>query len=252
MKHLATLLRHELRSLFYASSTYVAAVLFLLLMAAIYYLLLSQYASDEFTVPPSEMFFQAFWLPVLFMVPLLTMRSLAEERRMHTLEALMSAPVTTMEVILSKFLAAWIFFCLLWLCTLAFPIITYYGTGSSVVKEQLLNWPVYLGGYSYIFLSGLLFIAVGILASSLTRSQLVAGMLSSGILFILLLGPKLVGAQEIGPWADWLHDPLQYLDTGQHRDSFVRGVLDTRPFFYYLTNSALVLSIAAMIVESKA
>jgi ABC-2 type transport system permease protein len=252
MKHLATLLRHELRTMFYASSTYVAAVLFLLLMAAIYYLLLCEYSADEFTVPPAEMFFQTFWLPVLFMVPLLTMRSLAEERRMHTLESLMSAPVTTAEVILSKFLAAWIFFCLLWFCTLSFPLIAYYGTGSVAVRDQLMNWPVYLGGFAYICLSGLLFIAVGILASSLTRSQLVAGMLSFGILFILLLGPRLIGAQQIGPWADWLHEPLQYFDSGLHRDSFVRGVLDTRPFIYYLTNSTLVLAIAALVVESKA
>ena len=252
MKHLPTLLRHELRSLIYAPATYVAAVLFLLLMAAIYFLLLTQYAAEEFTVPPSEMFFQAFWLPVLFMVPLLTMRSLAEERRMHTLETLLSAPITTTEVILSKFLAAWIFFCLLWLATLSFPLIAYYGTGSTIVRDQLLNWPVYFGGFAYICLSGLLFIAVGILSSTLTRSQLVAGMLCFGILFILLLGPKLIGAQELGPWANWLHEPLQYFDSGQHRDSFVRGVLDTRPFFYYLTNSALVLAIAALVVESKA
>jgi ABC-2 type transport system permease protein len=252
MKHLPVLLCHELRCLFYSASTYVASVLFLLLMAAIYYLLLSQYAAEEFTIPPSEVFFQTFWLPVLFMVPLLTMRSLAEERRMHTLESLLSAPVTMTEVILSKFLAAWIFFCLLWLCTLSFPFLVSYGTGSETVLHQLLNWPTYLGGYLYICLSGLLFVAVGILSSALTRSQLVAGMLSFGILFILLLGPQLVGAEQLGPWADWLRTPLQYLDTGQHRESFVRGVLDTRPLFYYVTNSALVLAIAAMVVESKA
>lgn len=252
MKHLPTLLRHELRTLFFASSTYVASVLFLLLMAAIYYILLGQYATDEYTIPPSEMFFEAFWLPVMFMVPLLTMRSLAEERRLHTLETLLSAPVTTTEVILSKFIAAWLFYCLLWIGSFAFPLISYLGTGSEEVKTMLLNWPVYSGGYIYVCLSGLLFVAVGILSSTLTRSQLVAGMLSFGILFILLLGPKLIGTQDFGPWAGWLHDLLQYFDTAQHRDSFVRGVLDTRPFIYYLTNSALVLAIAALVVESKA
>jgi ABC-2 type transport system permease protein len=252
MRHFPTLLRHELRSLFFSSSTYVAAVLFLLLMAAIYYLILVQYSADEFAMPPSEMFFQTFWLPVLFMVPLLTMRSLAEERRMHTLETLLSAPVTTVEVILSKFFAAWIFYCLLWLVTLSFPLIASYGSGGTVAREELFNSAVYVGGLSYVCLSGLLFIAVGILSSTLTRSQLVAGMLSFGILFILLLGPKLAGAQELGLWADWLHGPLQYLDITQHRDSFVRGILDTRPFFYYLTNSTIVLAIAALVVESKA
>jgi len=252
MRHFSTLLRHELRSLFYSSSTYVAAVFFLLLMASIYYLLLCQYSAEEFTMPPSEMFFQAFWLPVLFMVPLLTMRSIAEERRMHTLETLLSAPVTTMEVVLSKFFAAWLFYCMLWFSTLAFPLIAYYGTSGAIVRAELFSWPVYVGGLSYVCLSGLFFVAVGILSSTLTRSQLVAGMLSFGILFILLLGPKLLGAQELGPWTDWLHGPLQYLDITQHRDSFVRGVLDSRPFFYYLTNSSLVLVIASLVVESKA
>jgi len=252
MKHLPALLRHELRSLFYAPSTYVAAVLFMLLMASIYLLLLSQYAAEEFSVPPSEMFFQAFWLPVLFMVPLLTMRSLAEERRMHTLETLLSAPVTTAEVILSKFLASWIFYCLLWTSTLLFPIITIYGTNAGIEPQQLLSLPVYAGGLTFVCLSGLLFVAVGILSSTLTRSQLVSGMLSFGILFILLLGPRLIGTQELGPWSEWLREPLQYFDSSQHRESFTRGVLDSRPIFYYLTNSSLVLAIAALIVESKA
>ncbi|MFA5256514.1 MAG: ABC transporter permease subunit [Opitutales bacterium] len=252
MKHLPALLRHELRSLVHSSSTYVAGVLFLLLMATIYYLLLNQYAAEEFTVPPSEMFFQAFWLPVLFMVPLLTMRSLAEERRMHTLETLLSTPVTTAEVVLSKFLASWILYCLLWLGTLSFPLLTIYGTGSGVDARLLLDLPVYIGGYAFVCLSGLLFVSMGIMSSTLTRSQLVSGMLCFGILFILLLGPKLIGTQELGPWSEWLKEPLQYFDSSQHRESFTRGILDSRPFLYYLTNSALVLAIATLIVESKA
>ncbi|MBN1403281.1 MAG: ABC transporter permease subunit [Opitutales bacterium] len=250
MRHFPALLRHELRSLMHAPSTYVASVLFLLLMAAIYYLLLSQYAAEQFSVPPTEMFFQAFWLPVLFMVPLLTMRSLAEERRLHTLETLLSAPVSTAEVILSKFAASWIFYCVLWLGTMLFPAITIYGT-SGVDQRLLLDLPVLLGGFSFVCLSGLLFIAVGILSSTLTRSQLVAGMLCFCILFILLLGPKLIGSQELGLWSDWLREPLQYFDTARHRESFIRGVFDTRPLFYYITNSSLVLAIAALIVESK-
>jgi ABC-2 type transport system permease protein len=250
MRHLPALLRHELRSLFHAASTYVAAVLFLLLMAAIYYLLLSQYSAEQFSVPPSELFFQAFWLPVLFMVPLLTMRSLAEERRLHTLETLLSTPVNTAEVIVSKFLASWLFYCLLWLLTLAFPLIAI--RASDVEPSLLFDGAVYAGGFAYICLSGLLFIAVGILSSALTRSQLVAGMLSFGILFVLLLGPTLLGAQQLGPWSEWLSEPLQYLDTGLHRDSFTRGIVDSRPFVFYLTNSSLVLAIAALVVESKA
>jgi ABC-2 type transport system permease protein len=169
---------------------------------------------------------------------------------MHTLETLLSAPVTTAEVILSKFLASWILYCLLWLGVMLFPVITVYGT-SGADARLLMHMPVLLGGYAFVCISGLLYIATGILSSTLTRSQLVAGILCFGVLFILLLGPRLIGTQELGPWSEWLKEPLHYFDSSAHRDSFTRGVIDTRPFLYYLSNSALVLMIAALVVESK-
>jgi ABC-2 type transport system permease protein len=189
MRHFPALLRHELRSLAHAPSTYVAGVLFLLLMAAIYYLLLSQYAAEQFNVPPGEMFFQAFWLPVLFMVPLLTMRSLAEERRMHTLETLLSAPVTTAEVILSKFLASWILYCLLWLGVMLFPVSSPFTALAARMPDAHAH-AVLLGGYAFVCISGLLYIATGILSSTLTRSQLVAGILCFGVLIHPASWPK--------------------------------------------------------------
>ncbi len=252
MRHFTAMLRHELRSLFFAPSTYVAAVLFLLLMGVIYDGIIRDYSAREYTLAPAELFFQAFALPVLFIVPLLTMRAVAEERRQRTLETLLSTPVTAGEVVLAKFLAAWAFYCLLWLATAVFPLLSALVTTQAEVKRVLADVPAYAGGYVFVSLSGLLFIAVGIFSSTLTRTQLVAGMLCFGILFILLLGPRLVGAPDVGPWADWLHEPLRYLDTAEHREDFSRGVIDTRPLFYYVTNAALVLGLATLVVESKA
>lgn len=252
MKHFPAMLRHELRSLFFAPSTYVAGVFFLLLMAVIYHGIVRQYSRDAFTVAPAELFFQAFALPVLFMVPLLTMRAVADERRLRTLETLLSTPVTAAEVVLAKFLAAWVFYCALWLATAAFPILAAFAASQKEVGRVLIDIPAYVGGYLFVCLSGMLFVAVGIFSSSLTRTQLVAGMLCFGILFILLLGPRLVGTQELGPWAQWLHEPLHYLDTAEHREDFSRGVIDTRPLLYYLTNALLVLGLSSLVVESKA
>jgi ABC-2 type transport system permease protein len=252
MKHLPAMLRHELRSLLFAPSTYVAGVLFLLLMGTIYHGIIKDYTVREHTVGPAELFFQSFALPVLFMVPLLTMRAVADERRLRTLETLLSTPVTATEVVFAKFIAAWAYYCALWLATAAFPILVAYVTTQDEVARVIIDVPSYVGGYLFVCLSGLLFVAVGIFASSLTRTQLVAGMLCFGILFILLLGPHLIGSSEIGPWAQWVHEPLRYLDTAGHRADFSRGVIDTRPLFYYLTNSALVLGLAALVVESKA
>ena len=252
MKHFSAILRHELRSLLLAPSTYVAGVLFLLLMGMIYNGIIKDYSTREFTIGPAEVFFQAFAVPVLFMVPLLTMRAVADERRLRTLETLLSTPVTAIEVVLAKFLAAWVYYCVLWLSTIAFPFLTAWGTEQQEVARVLIDVPAYTGGYIFVCLSGMLFIATGIFASSLTRTQLVAGMLCFGILFILLLGPKLVVTQDFGLWADWLREPLRYLDTAEHREDFSRGVIDTRPLFYYVTNALLVLGLAALVVESKA
>jgi ABC-2 type transport system permease protein len=252
MKHFLSLLRHEIRTLFIAPATYTAAVLFLILMGLIYHGILRQYTLDEQTVDPAYVFFQIFWIPVLFMVPLLTMRSIAEERRMGTLETLMTTPVTAAEIVLSKFLASWFFYCLLWLCTLSFPLIIQMTIHQEPVTQALLSKGPLIGGYLFTFLSGTLFIAVGIFSSSLTRSQLVAGMLSFSILFILILGPRLLQMQGVAMQIEWLQASVDYLQLFTHLEDFSRGMLDSRPFFYYLSNTGLVLGVSILMVESKA
>ena len=86
MRHFFTILSHELRSLLFNPSTYVAAVLFLSLMGFIFTGILDAYSKAPQETPPAAVFFQLFWIPVFFMVPLLTMKCLAEERRLGTLE----------------------------------------------------------------------------------------------------------------------------------------------------------------------
>ncbi len=251
MRHFGVLLRHELRALFIAPSTYIASVLFLLLMAYVYYMILESYIGAEHDVSVAETFFKIFWLPVFFMVPLLTMRSVAEDRRAGTLETLMTTPVTSLEVICSKFLAAWLFYVTLWGITLAFPFLVIYGMGRPGLTESLLDPGILIGGYGFVALSGLLFVAVGIFASSLTRNQLVAGMLSFSILFILIVGMPAL-EEHATAWELWLAEPLEFLKVFRHLEDFSRGMIDTRPIFYYLSNAGLVLGLAVLLIDSKA
>jgi ABC-type transport system involved in multi-copper enzyme maturation permease subunit len=113
MRHYFTILSQEIRALLYSSSTYIAAVLFLLVMGFIFTGVLDLYSKTPQESPPAAVFFQLFWIPVFFMVPLLTMKSFAEERRQGTLETLLTAPVSTAEVVLGKFSAAYLFYLLL-------------------------------------------------------------------------------------------------------------------------------------------
>ena len=94
MRHFTTLLRSELWKLLVSPSTYIAAFLFLLIMGFLFQLILVDYASDPKEENPSITFFRLFFVPVFFMVPLLTMRSVSEERSRGTIETLMTTPVT--------------------------------------------------------------------------------------------------------------------------------------------------------------
>ncbi len=254
MRHFLTLFSHELRMLLIAPATYVASVLFLLLMGLIYLLVLNEAGTRESDLPPSVLFFQVFWVPVFFMVPLLTMRSIAEERRLGTLEALMTTPATAFQIVLSKFLGAYVFYLLLWGMTIAFPYIAAYGLESTADKQSVLEIAPMMGGYLFIALSGLLYIALGIFASSLTRSQLVAGMLCFSLLFIIVISGQLLlrlPVQDFS-WMHWLDAPLEYIRSFKHLEDFSRGMVDTRPFVMYLSNAALLLGITTLVVESKA
>ena len=130
------------------------------------------YASDPKEENPSITFFRLFFVPVFFMVPLLTMRSVSEERSRGTIETLMTTPVTATEVILSKFTAGYLYYAVLWAFTGCFHILFY----SFVQEDSLFDPYPIIGGYAYIAVSGTLFLSLGIFSSALTRSQLVAGL----------------------------------------------------------------------------
>jgi len=253
MKHLPTLLRHELKQIWVSPATYLAAVLTLLLMGFLYFFTILGVTTDPQEATPSEIYFSAFWLPVLLVVPLLTMKSFAEERRQRTLETLMTTPVTAGEVVMAKFLAAWLFYLAIWAGSLLFPVIASRVIGQPEATALLLDQGPLTGGFLFVALSGMLFVAVGIFSSSLTRSQLVAGMLSFSVVFILLVGAGALRYLDPGQNQDALATRLfEYLQIFDHFEDFVRGVIDTRPFIYYLSSTALVLGVSSLVVESKA
>lgn len=254
MKAIFILIRHELKTLWISPATYIAAVLALLVMGFLYLATLFALVGDEQEALPPTIFLSTFWVPVLLVVPMLTMRSLAEERRLGTLESLMTTPVSAAAIVFSKWFGAYAFYVLVWLIALGFPLIASEILQQPEMTQRFFDQGSLVGGYLFIALSGALFIAVGIFASSLTRSQLVAGMLSFSIIFLMIIGIaalRLIEAQS----AEWDTFPIQWLDYLQimeHFEDFSKGVVDTRPVVYYLSGTALILGISALIVESKA
>jgi len=249
MKHFFTLLSHEIRMLLVSPSTYLAATLFLFCMGFIFVGILQSYSATPQEVSPALYYFHLFWVPVLFMVPLLTMKCLAEERRLGTIETLLTTSVTTTEVVLAKYGAAYLLYISLWGSTSGFFYILKKYSGD----VRFIDTGPLIGGYLFVAVSGLLFIAIGVFASSLSKNQAVAGILCFTMLLALLFGVSYLANTAI-LHSDTLEPARMAVDYAQvleHRDDFTRGVIDTRQILFYLSGTVLALIFSILGVEAK-
>jgi ABC-2 type transport system permease protein len=248
MKHFPTLLNHEIRMLLVSPATYIAATLFLAFMGLIFTTILEIYSTPQ-ELSPAHVYFQLFWLPTCVMVPLLTMKCIAEERRLGTIETLLTTPVTTAEVVLAKFGAAYLLYSALWGSTLGFFYILKKFSGDA----RFLDSGPLFGGFLFIAISGLFFVAIGVFASSVTSNQSVAGILGCVMLAVLILGGN---ALSDSAWLDQgalkpAKSIIEYAHVFAHRDDFTRGVVDTRHLLFYFSGTALALIFSVFSVEAK-
>jgi len=251
MRYFTYLFLHELRMLWIAPATYIASIMFLVLMAFIYvfYLYFATTAARE--TLPTEWFFQSFFWPVFFMVPLLTMRSFAEDRRLGTLETLMSTPVTAGQIVCSKYLAIYVFYIGLWSLTLLFPCIVYLIQPELVLDAGLFKASTLFGGFVFVGLSGAFYISIGIFASSITRSQLIAGVICFSILFVVIVSGQLLMRLPIDE-LEGTGGIIDYFRTFKHLEDFSRGLVDTRPLILYLSGAWLFVGTTTLVIESNA
>ena len=172
------------------------------------------------------------------------MRLFAEEERTGTLETLLTAPVRTWQLVASKYLAALSFYTVLWIpAFLQFQLFKVLTDIPAPFTSGAL-----LGVFLILFLMGTFYLALGCLASSLTSSQIIAGIITSGLLIIhFFLG------YVTAIWGDsFAAAPLfQYLSSQQHLSYFSKGLLDTRPVVYYLTMAGFVLLLTHHVVDFR-
>ncbi len=175
---------------------------------------------------------------LLFFIPMLTMRLFAEEKRAGTMELLLTYPVRDGEVLAGKFLAAAALYLLLLALTFLYPGLVAYFTR--------VEWGPILTGYLGLLLVGSTFLAVGLLISSLTENQIVAGFGTFGVLlafWVIGWGAEFAGGN--------LRAVLQYLSVTEHMDGFSRGLVDTKDLVYYGSAIVLALFLALRSLESK-
>jgi len=185
-----------------------------------------------------------FWFFFLFIFPLITMRLFAEEERSGTLETLLTAPVRTWQVVLSKYFAAMIFYIILWIpAYFQFKVFSWFTEIPSAYSEGAL-W----GSFLILFLMGSAFTAIGCLASAITSSQIIAGIVTITILVIhYFLGYVTVIWGDSFTGAGLFH----YISSQQHLHYFTKGLIDSRPAIYYLSVSAFFLFLTYQVIDLR-
>jgi ABC-2 type transport system permease protein len=235
MHNILAIARKEFRSYFSSVIAYIFITLFLAVSGWLF-------MSGFFLVGQASLrpFFSLLpWLFLVF-VPAVTMRLWAEEKKLGTIELLMTFPVRDVEVVLGKFVAALAFLTVA--LALSFPL------ALTAAYAGDPDWGAIFGGYLGSVLLGGAYLAIGVFASSLTENQIVAfliavvtcfGMYVTGEEFVLYRVPQaLVGF-------------LSYLSLGTHFESIGRGVLDTRDLIYYLSVIGFFLFLNVRSVESR-
>jgi ABC-2 type transport system permease protein len=240
-----TLWRKELMGYFLSPIAYVMAVFFLFVMGVIFFMLATVLTSGPAGVTAMNLLFGSpfFWMTMFVVVPVLTMRLFADERRSGTIETLLTAPVSDAAVVLAKFAGAVSFYVFLWLPTVLYVFIL--KEFSSVMGPVDLG-PM-LGGYAAALLIGVFYLSVGLLCSAVTSNQIVAAISS----FALIIVAFLVGFLEYISRNDAVRHIGTYVSSYSHMMDFSRGAFDTRPVVFYVTCTALCLFATVKVIESR-
>lgn len=244
MSNLPLLIWREMRAYFYSPIAYIVLAATLLMNGWTFWILINALNNPalQLTGNVMQLFFGGtffFWFAMLLVTPVLTMRLLSEEKRSGSIELLMTAPVTDLEVILGKFFASWLFFMLMWIPTALYIVI--------LRQYSSIDMGPVLSGYLGTVLVGGLFLSVGVLASAMTSNQVIAAVVS----FVILLFIFSIGVLDL-----FLNDPIskkviEYLNVLDQFGDFAKGILDTRRLIYYVSLTVLNLFLSTRILESR-
>jgi ABC-2 type transport system permease protein len=242
-----TLTRRELGSMFSSMAGFIiiAGAVFLMGMSLMDMLMLLQ--GQAMPVPITQMFYNTgfFWQILLLATPLITMRLFAHEKFSGTFETLMTAPVSDLEVVLAKYTAAMIFFNLLWLPSIGSMLVLRQYMSRVDVFDPGLLCSMYLG----VFLLGALFVSLGCFASAMTRSQIVAAMISFTMGYTLYLMSFLPGHLPVTQ--GWRGTLASYVSLFDHMTEFSRGTVDSRYVVFYITATLFFLYLTLRTVQSR-
>ncbi len=249
MRNIMAIAGKELRSYFASPIAYILIGFFLLPFGVFFYLYLQNFVKQSLQMAQFggamninqlvvRNVLQNASVIILFIMPMITMRTYSEEKRSGTIELLLTSPITDMEIILGKFLGALGLYASILAVTLLYMgILFVYGNP---------EWRPLVAGYLGLLLMGAAFISIGLLISSMTNNQIVAGTIT----FVVFLLFWIIGwfadtaGPTIGPITSWL-------SITEHFDDFSKGIIDTKHVIYYLTLITFGLFLSAKSVDTE-
>lgn len=247
MRTFVTLLGREVKSFFYSPIAYVVLFFFLIATGFNFYSGVSflNQGPSEVTVVEAAFNTVLFWFPFVLIFPLITMRTYADEFRMGTIETLATAPISDFQIVLSKFLGAFIFYILLWA-----PSFLYFTAFEQITgKAAALAAGAYGGSYLLLLLLGAFYVALGCLASALTNEQINAAVMT----FVAIFGFFVTGLLGfiLNSPSQAVRDLISYFSAVEHMADFSRGIIDSRPLVWYISMTCFVLFLNLQVFQYR-
>ena len=253
MRNIITLIGKELKLYFISPVAYAVGAVFLIIVGFLFYNIVAIFARQSLQfmrlqgITPQLDIHEAVFRPtflnmgvvLLLVMPILTMRLFAEEKKLKTVELLMTSPLTITEIVLGKYLAALLVYATLLALTFSMPVL--------IGFYSAIDWSPLGTSYLGLLLLGGAFLAVGLFSSSLTENQIIAAVISLGVLvclWMLSIAVRTVSSSTLGGL-------LTYLSLYEHLNHFIRGLLDTSDFIFYLSFIAFGLFLTHRVVESQ-
>jgi len=244
LRKFLAIFQKDLKSYFTSPIAYVVIAIFLVISGFMFFNLLSafnyrlmQLLQFKMQMPGIELtinlndwilnpLFNNLGVTLLLMIPSLTMKLFAEEKKTGTFELIMTSPVTILQIIMGKFFACLSLLVIMLLFTVQYPLILYiYGTPDL--------GPVYIS-YIGLLLMGATFISIGLFASALTENQIIAAIVS-------------FGTNVGGRWGEI----ISYFSLFEHVNDFIKGVFDTKDIIFYLSSTFCGLFLTFQVIESQ-
>ncbi len=254
MRHVGAIAARELRSIFATPVAYVLLAVFLVFAGYIFLLGLGFFLQQIEQIQAYQMFqmleqfnlnhaviapaFGTFAVLFILAVPLLTMRAFSEERSNGTIELLMTSPITTWEIVLGKYLAVLATIGLFVLCSALYPALLFFYGDPEVLQT--------LAGLIGLFGLGAALAALGCFVSSLTSSQIVAGLVGIVGGLVLWLFDLMADAAQ----AEALAEPIRYLGIRPHFEGSLQGLVRSEDLVYFTLSVVFFLSLARASLES--